>query len=84
MVFSLLSPKQFRIVKEVVHRIKTGSALPYKQRPIPVTPAVEAEIAKIVKVMLQNICRLSDSSWVSNILVTNEMLPNDSSWIIDN
>ena len=68
-----VNPKQPQIAKGTVHRIITGSALPNKQRPIPVVPAVEAEIAKIVSEMLENgICRPSNSAWASRVLLVTK------------
>ena len=43
------NPKCPSTVRGLKHRIDTGSALPIKQRPIPVAPIIEAEIADIVE-----------------------------------
>ena len=57
----------------IVHRINTGSALPNKQRPIPVPPAVETKIAQVVNEMLENkICRPSNSPWASRVLLVTK------------
>ena len=67
------NPKRPQCAKAVTHRIDTGSAPPNKQRPIPVAPAVEAEIAEIVEEMLQNgICRPSNSPWASRVLLVTK------------
>ena len=67
------NPKRPQSAKAVTHRIDTGSAPPNKQRPIPVAPAVEAEIAEIVEEMLQNgICRPSNSPWASRVLLVTK------------
>ena len=68
-----VNPKQPQMAKGVVHRINTGSALPNKQRPIPVAPAVETEIAQVVNEMLENkICRPSNSPWASRVLLVTK------------
>ena len=67
------NPKSPRLANGVTHRIDTRSALPSKQRPIPVAPAVEDEISKIVDEMLQNgICRPSNSPWSSRVLLVTK------------
>ena len=67
------NPKRPQPAKGVTHRIDIGLASPNKQRPIPITPVVETEIAGIVGEMLQNeICRPSNSPWASRVLLVTK------------
>ena len=69
-----INPKKPNPANGAKHRIVTGDAQPIMQRPYLVSPEIEMEINRQIDEMLMNgICRPSDSPWASRILLVTKL-----------